>query len=53
MYKWTGAYILRGLKPQQKKGFETSNSSANQNTFYIYWFLYQASKQHSKLNSHQ
>ena len=39
MYKWTGAYILMGLKPQQKKCFETSTSSADQSTFCIYWFL--------------
>ena len=38
-HKRGGVYIQAGLKPERKKSFETSYSSADQNTFRGYWFL--------------
>ena len=33
------AYIWRGFLFKQKKCFETSSDSADENAFWIYWFL--------------
>ena len=38
-HKRGGVYIQGDLKPERKKRFETSYSSADQNTFHGYWFL--------------
>ena len=39
VHKRGGIYIQAGLKPERKKRFKTSYSSADQNTFRGYWFV--------------